>query len=71
MLKLTHDQRKALQWFAERGNASLFGRGDPTLLMVKRLRKMGLIFADGRDARGFTRYAITGAGRAVLKGEAH
>lgn len=71
--KLTKAQRKALTWFSERDGAALFGAGDPSLSMVRRLLKAGFVKIDGHQASGgpfaFTRYAITPAGRAALAGD--
>jgi hypothetical protein len=67
--KLTKAQRRHLEWFAARKFAFVFGRGDPPLYAVKRLRDAGLVQVVGHEpgAFGFTRYAITDAGRALLK----
>jgi hypothetical protein len=69
-MKLTKAQRRALEWFAARPSAHMFGAGDPSLLMVERLRQAGLVEAVGREAGhvfGFTKFAITPAGRSALQ----
>lgn len=68
--KLTKTARRALEWFADREYASMFGPADPRLSVVGRLRDAGLLHTVGSDPGtfGFIRYAITPAGRALLKG---
>lgn len=65
---LTKTQRKALQWFAVVVYASSFGPSDPSLAMVRKLVALGLVVEVGREPGvfGFTRYAITKAGREAL-----
>jgi hypothetical protein len=69
-VKLTKPMKSALAWFSLRESAHLFGVGDPSLTMVRRLCDAGLVAAVGREEGrpfGFTRYAITDAGRKALE----
>jgi hypothetical protein len=68
--KLTKAQRRALEWFVDRGEpAHLFAAGDPSLTVVRRLRDRGFVHVVGREPGrvfGFARFDITPAGRAAL-----
>lgn len=68
---LTKAQVKAVRWFAAVEYASRFGPNDPSLAMVRRLEKAGLVARCGSDQGrfGFVRYAITDLGRAALAGD--
>jgi hypothetical protein len=71
-VKLTKAQRRALEWFVARNEpAHLFGEGDPSLTIVKRLRDAGLLAHVGRTPGvfGFTKFDITPEGRAALAQE--
>lgn len=69
-VRLTKVQRRALEWFVERGEpAHLFGAGDPSLTIIKKLRDRGLVAVVGQEPGkvfGFARFNITPAGRAAL-----
>lgn len=69
-VRLTAAQRKALEWFAENSPTCLFGRGDPSLTIVRRLHDAGLLEIQGREAGrgifGFSYYALSDAGRSAL-----
>ena len=66
---LTPAQRKALEWFREREKACLFGRGDPSMMMVKKLHAMGYLMTSGSEHRpiGMTYYALSCLGRVALE----
>lgn len=68
---MTKAERKALEWFAALGvPVAMFGAGDPSLAMVKRLHLRGLVNKVGREQGhgpfGFTQYAISAAGLLAL-----
>lgn len=68
-MMVTKAQRKALLWFSQREHAHLFGAGDPTLTMVKKLKALGYIEDAGLHMAGrlpFSLYRISDAGRAVI-----
>lgn len=65
---LTEAQRKAVKWFVANGPAALFGRGDPSLRMVKKLHDMTILETQGTEPGvrfGCTMYGLTDLGRAV------
>ena len=65
----TPAQIKALHWFAERGKQCMFGRGDPTLVMVRSLYSIGWLETTGREAHrviGLTYYQLSPEGRAAI-----
>jgi len=67
---LTKAQRGALEWFARNEPVGSFpcdGSG-PSLKFVRRLSKLGLVEEVGREAGmwGFTKFAMSDAGRAAL-----
>lgn len=70
-MRLTKQQKSALEWFADHEPASAFpcdGSG-PSLRFVKRLVKIGLVEEVGveRGMWGFTKFARSGAGRRALQ----
>jgi hypothetical protein len=69
MKKPTKAQRKVLEWFASNGKACLFGPGDPSLSMVKKMCGLGLIEYAGREPGklfAMTYFQISERGRAAL-----
>ncbi len=68
MGKLTKAQQSALEWFAKRDGSYLFGKGDPTMIMVKRLASMGLIERGKVKGSLLTLFSLSDAGRQALKG---
>lgn len=70
-VRLTKAQRRALEWFVERGEpAHLFGAGDPSLTIVRKLRDRGLVAVMGQEPGkvfGFARFDITPTGRRALE----
>lgn len=65
----TRAQLKALLWFRQVGKACMFGRGDPTLAMVKSLHSIGWLEMAGSESGrllGLTYYRLTDEGRTVL-----
>jgi hypothetical protein len=77
MMRLTEAQRKALKWFALNGPASSFrcDGSEPSLRFVKRLEKLGFVERVGKERGaglggfGFTKFAISDAGRSALDKE--
>ena len=65
--RITPAAKHALIWFINNGPMGLFGRGDPTLQMVRRLAKDGLIEALPTQMMQFVKYQITQKGRDALK----
>lgn len=72
---MTPAQRKAVKWFVANGPAALFGRGDPSLQMVKKLHDMTILETQGTEPGvrfGCVMHGLTALGRAVaaeLEGE--
>ena len=66
---LTKAQRAALEWFGRNGRACMFGAGEPSLAMVRKLENAGLVETAGKEPGkvfGFTYYQLSAAGRAAI-----
>lgn len=66
--KITPARRKALAWIAENEPVGAFPADGPSLMMVKRLRLMGLVEECGREPGmlGCTKFRLSDLGRAAL-----
>jgi len=71
--RLTKAQRKGLEWLVAAGPTTLFPADGPSQVVLKRLRKRGLIEECGRENIPsmfvFTKFQISPAGRAALAAE--
>lgn len=66
MSEQTPARLRALRWFSQRGTVRLFGAGDPSLQMVRRLLKHGLIETVSFGPLQFTGYRINQVGRQAV-----